>query len=533
MVGGCASGDGGEGTLARWRRAAAKRIGLSCASFFSYDASPSPPSKTISCSAVNAPADSCDGGQQKLEEPTSTRIADKNLCPICLELLSTSSSDVDIGERPAIFTAQCSHSFHFLCIASNVRHGNVTCPICRAQWSELPRDLKVPPLLHNQSDPILRILDDSIASSRVNRRSSIRATRYNDDDPVEPYTLTEHVDPCLRFALIPAPVNTAVHPVAAHHHVLGHYPCGRLLPLQQHCQYSSSSMLSPPQIASPSGQRRAYLSVSLAPQPAMDLVLVASPNGPHLRLLKQSMALVVFSMRAIDRLAIVTNATTATRAFPLRRMTSHGKRMALQVIEHLCCVGGTDPVGALHKGLKILEDRAHQNPSNCILHLSDHPVRNCLGLDMNHSNIPVHQFHVGLGFAVQSGFIMHEFEELLARLLGGVIGDTQLRIGENGGMVRLGELRGGEERRIPLDLVADCGFILVGYSYLEAGREDHLRTGEIAVGFEEKGDGRCSGTREMGLSIGGERRSCCVDRRDYHDPFMARRWAKHFNVYRA
>lgn len=529
MVGGCAGGDGAaEGTLARWRRAAAKRIGLSCAAFFSYAASPSPPSsKTISCSALNAPADNSDGEQQKMEEPTSTRMADKNLCAICLELLSsTSSSDVDNVESQGIFTAQCSHSFHFLCIASNIRHGNITCPICRAQWSELPRDLKVPPLLHNQSDPILRILDDNIASSRVNRRSSIRAARYNDDDPVEPYTLTEHVDPCLRFALIPAPV-------AAHHHLLGHYPCGHMLPLQQHCQYSSSSMLSPPQIASPSGQRRAYLSVSLAPQPAMDLVLVASPNGPHLRLLKQAMALVVFSMRAIDRLSIVTNATTATRAFPLRRMTSHGKRMALQVIEHLCCVGGTDPVGAIHKGLKILEDRAHQNPSNCILHLSDHPVRSCVGVDMNHSNIPVHQFHVGLGFGVQSGFIMHEFEELLARLLGGVIGDTQLRIGEHGGMVRLGELRGGEERRIPLDLVADCGFILVGYSYLEGGREDQLRTGETAVGFEEKGDNRYCGAREMGLSIGGERRSCCAERRDYHDPFMARRWAKHFNVYRA
>jgi len=282
--------------------------------------------------------------------------------------------------------------------------------------------MKVPPLLHNQSDPILRILDDNIATSRVNRRSSIRATRYNDDDPVEPYTLTEHVDPSLRFALIPSPVS-------AHHHVLGHYPCGRMMPLQQHYQYSSSSMLSPAQMASPSAQRRAYLSVSLAPQPAMDLVLVASPNGPHLRLLKQAVALVVFSMRAIDRLAIVTNATTATRAFPLRRMSSHGKRMALQVIEHLCSVGGNDPVGALQKGLKILEDRAHQNPSKCILHLSDHPIRSYVGVDMNRSSIPVHQFHVGLGFGVQNSFVMHEFEELLARLLGGVIGDTQLRTG--------------------------------------------------------------------------------------------------------
>jgi hypothetical protein len=50
MVGGCAGGDDGaaEGTLARWRRAAAKRIGLSCASFFTSATAPSSPSsKTV------------------------------------------------------------------------------------------------------------------------------------------------------------------------------------------------------------------------------------------------------------------------------------------------------------------------------------------------------------------------------------------------------------------------------------------------------------------------------------------------------
>ena len=54
MVGGCAGGDGAaEGTLARWRRAAAKRIGLSCAAFFSYAASPSPPSSKTVCAYLS------------------------------------------------------------------------------------------------------------------------------------------------------------------------------------------------------------------------------------------------------------------------------------------------------------------------------------------------------------------------------------------------------------------------------------------------------------------------------------------------
>ncbi|KAI3515493.1 hypothetical protein L1887_14391 [Cichorium endivia] len=40
----------------------------------------------------------------------------------------------------AIFTVECSHSFHFNCITSNVKHGNRVCPICRAKWKEIPVD---------------------------------------------------------------------------------------------------------------------------------------------------------------------------------------------------------------------------------------------------------------------------------------------------------------------------------------------------------------------------------------------------------
>ncbi|KAM7252191.1 hypothetical protein ACFE04_024074 [Oxalis oulophora] len=42
------------------------------------------------------------------------------------------------GGGHAIFTAECSHSFHFHCIASNVKHDNQICPICRAKWIEIP-----------------------------------------------------------------------------------------------------------------------------------------------------------------------------------------------------------------------------------------------------------------------------------------------------------------------------------------------------------------------------------------------------------
>ncbi|KAH9292911.1 hypothetical protein KI387_041900 [Taxus chinensis] len=52
-------------------------------------------------------------------------------CAICLEAIKP-------GHGHALFTAECSHTFHFPCIASNVRYGNLICPVCRAKWNEVP-----------------------------------------------------------------------------------------------------------------------------------------------------------------------------------------------------------------------------------------------------------------------------------------------------------------------------------------------------------------------------------------------------------
>ncbi|CAL9066102.1 unnamed protein product [Musa banksii] len=502
------------GGACRWRRAV-KRIGFPCASF-SEERLTFRRTKTISCSATST---GNEGKGEESEEPKEATAA-KSLCAICLEPLS-----LDDGSSEAIFTAQCMHAFHFACIASNVRHGSITCPICRAHWSHLPRDSTLL-AAGCSTDPVLRILDDSIASSRVNRLSFLRSTRYNDDDPVDPDALHVPGHPRLGLAVVPAPTP------AGDHLALGPPPCAHLMPLHHRFQLASSPRLAfPQQNASPYAQRRAYLTVTLSPQQPTDLVLVASPNGPHLRLLKQSMALVVFWLRPVDRLAIVTYSITATRTFPLRRMTSQGKRAALQVIDRLIYLGEAEPTEGLRKGVKILEDRRHHNPLSCILHLSDHPSRSYVCMDLQFP-IPVHRFHIGFGFGMTSGFVMHEFEEFLARLLGGVIRETQLRIGDGGGLVRLGELRGGEERRIPLDLFGDCGFLTVGYSYIEGGAEQRLRTGEVVVETWDKSrsDGQCeAGGSDFSL----RGRSRCVESWDYLDPLMARRWAKHLHGHKA
>ncbi|KAK9065224.1 hypothetical protein SSX86_016607 [Deinandra increscens subsp. villosa] len=412
----------------------------------------------------------------------------KTMCAICLEALNYSACT---APGQAIFTAQCSHAFHFDCIASNVRHGGVTCPICRAEWTHLPRNLKIPPcsfLYGNQTaDPILQILDDSIATYRVQRRSILRSARYDDDDPVEPSHSVDH-------------------------------------------QRLNLSISSEP-LGSSSSEPAYRLCVRLAHQPAIDLVLVACPNGPHLRLIKQSMALVVFSLRPIDRLAVVTYSSAAARVFPLRRMTSYGKRAALQVIDRLFYMGQADPVEGLKKGVKVLMDRSYVNPQSCILHLSDNPTRSYQdGFDTDVA-IQIHRFHVGYSFGTSNGFVMHEFEEFLCRILEYKIRDIQLRIREDGRIVALGELRGGEERRIPLNIVSENGSVKVRveYSYVEDGVRECLRTGEVMVASGEKreaGDGGGGGECEE------DGRSSNAGNWDYHDPYMARRWAKHLHAYR-
>ncbi|KAG6470000.1 E3 ubiquitin-protein ligase WAV3-like [Zingiber officinale] len=490
---------GGSSTLRR----------ISCASFCNVN-DDQLLFKTISSSTTKNKDD-----KVKVEVAEPKEVAAKNFCAICLEFLAGAGGGDGEGSGQAIFTGQCGHAFHFPCIASNVRHGSVTCPICRAHWSQLPRESCAA-----TADPVLRILDHSIASSRVNRLSFLRSTRYDDDDPVD---LRAADRTRLHFGLVVSPCFSSLSP-----------PLMPLPALQHHCCRREARRSASPLLA---GSRRtaAYLSVKLAPQPPIDLVLVASPNGPHLRLLRQAMALVVFWTRPADRLAIVTHSTAATRALPLRRMTAQGKGAALAAIDRLFYLGEAEPAEGLLKAAKILEERRHRNPLSCILHLSDHPTRSYVCRDLSQAPIPVYRFHVGFGFGFRSGFVMHELEELLGRLVGGAVMDAQVRVGE--GVVRLGDMRGGEERRIPLDWVADCGFTTVGYSYVEAlGVDQAVRTGEVVVvaaaaaeiGEKTRRREDNDGERAV-IGGGGGRGSGCGEGWDYFDPLMARRWAKHLH----
>jgi hypothetical protein len=87
----------------------------------------------------------------------------QQICSICLTKMKQ-------GGGQAIFTAECSYSFHFhcICIASSVKHGNQICPVCRAKWKEIlvqgpsldppPRRASISPVGWPQNDALMTVV---------------------------------------------------------------------------------------------------------------------------------------------------------------------------------------------------------------------------------------------------------------------------------------------------------------------------------------------------------------------------------------
>ncbi|XP_051136323.1 probable E3 ubiquitin-protein ligase EDA40 [Andrographis paniculata] len=504
------AGGGGGGASGKLKKAVRKLLGHTWLSFCRRDQQ----NMVIdSCAAVSPVCRDSSNSSSLENENISSEIivqgvshsspsSEKNLCAICLDPLSYISGG---NLSQPVFTAQCSHAFHFACITSNIRHGSVTCPICRAHWTQLPRNVNTRCLLHNKLDPAPQILSNSIANIPGRRDALLPSIRYNDDDPIVP-----------DYASNQSRLHLSLHPNlnVCPHEASGSVPCPRISEiLPSHGEY--------PYAISP--RNRAYLCVKLLHQPGIDLVLVASSNGPHLRLMKQAMALTVFSLRPTDRLAIITYSSGAARAFPLRRMTSYSKRAALQVIDNLFYAGQADPIDGIRKGVKILEDRLHKNQRSCILHLTDAPSRSFHWIDPDQFPVPVHRFHIRDGFNSPDSIFSHRFEEFLAGMLGGGVEDVQLRIGEMGIVVSIEELRGGEERRVPV-FVGESGKVSVAYIYKD---DESIKSGEVVVGIGDKGEiSECWNE----CLIGG--RISSVENWSYHDPSMARRWSKHLHGYR-
>lgn len=346
----------------------------------------------------------------------------RSTCSICLETMKP-------GHGYALFTAECSHTFHFSCIASNVRHGNLVCPVCRAKWREVPwqasvegskcergrsgsHTRRVPRSLtqvgraemshasdeeRRRLDP-LYILDENISRRQWQQNESLEPNLYNDDEPIlqvnrGPSTSHEnHTED--------GPSNTTGFSGTgeAKMEALGSTGTGsitgRKLDVKMLSEVSAVPAMesrdsftvlvhlkAPPARAignrnrEMEGDVNSFHLLECSCRAPLDLVTVldvsGSMAGTKLALLKRAMGFVIRNLSPADRLSVVVFSSTARRIFPLRRMQEEGKQQSLRAIDALISTGGTNIAEGLRKGARVLEDRRERNPVCSIMLLSD------------------------------------------------------------------------------------------------------------------------------------------------------------------
>ncbi|CAN8255092.1 unnamed protein product [Cochlearia groenlandica] len=252
---------------------------------------------------------------------SSSSNTSKSRCSICLNETSTS-------EGKAIFTAECSHSFHFDCVTSNAKLGNKICPTCRTQWKQVP------------------LLDSVVESTLPSQRC------FEDDEflPHGETQLESSIDSgvarqALEVNLFPQVSAVAKEVTRGDFAVLVH--------------------LKAESVSDDNRPTRAPI----------DLITVldvsGSMHGMKLALMKRAMSFVIQNLGEKDRLSVVSFSGEAHRVFPLRLMTETGKQDAIQAVKSLVAGGRTNIADGLKIGSRVIEDRRMKNPVSGMMLLSD------------------------------------------------------------------------------------------------------------------------------------------------------------------
>ncbi|CAA2970839.1 Anaphase-promoting complex (APC), subunit 11 [Olea europaea subsp. europaea] len=319
-----------------------------------------------------------------------SRSSSKKTCSICLGSMRR-------GEGHAIFTAECSHSFHFHCIASNVKHGNQICPVCRAKWKEIP--------LQSPS------LDLPVQRARFNREGSLQndalMPRPRQLPPRRNASLFHRPEPAIfnDDELLDCQIDSSGRGSSNKNaedrddrsrvtiKTYSEYPA-----VPQSSAFDDFTILLHLKAPSsnsreiPSGDQDSLAQISPTCRAPVDLVTVldisGSMAGAKLALLKRAMGFVIQNLGPNDRLAVVAFSSNACRLFPLLRMSETGRELALQAVNSLVAVGGTNIAEGLRKGAKIMEDRREKNPVSSIILLSDGQDTNSVGNADGNRNQP-------------------------------------------------------------------------------------------------------------------------------------------------
>ncbi|XP_068322477.1 E3 ubiquitin-protein ligase WAV3-like [Pyrus communis] len=404
----------------------------------------------------------------------------RSRCGICLNSVKT-------GQGTAIYTAECSHSFHFPCIATHVRsHGNLVCPVCNSTWKDAPL-LAIHQNLNNNNNNAAQ--NDVIRSQTTPKQkpkskpaeadkkivmestSSPRASSkplYDDDESL--------LSPTSRIIPIPEADDEEAEDEAVAdpktddvQEFQGFFvnPNSSSSDAQTNCRVFKTNnniqvRILPESALLCSGRGSdAYvvaLRVKAPPPPILnpshrapiDLVTVldvsGSMTGAKLQMLKRAMRLVISSLGSNDRLSIIAFSASTKRLLSLKRMTAHGQRLARRVVDRLACGQGSSVGDALRKATKVLDDRREKNPVASVMLLSDgHDERvktsgnhrqissQVSSIRFAHIEIPVHDF----GFRETGGVGQKPAEDAFAKCVGGIVSmvvqDLRIQLGFDSG----------------------------------------------------------------------------------------------------
>ncbi|KAL6641044.1 hypothetical protein ACP70R_019225 [Stipagrostis hirtigluma subsp. patula] len=266
-----------------------------------------------------------------MESPRS----DADPCAICL---------ADITRGQAIFTAECSHTFHLRCISDSVASGHRVCPLCKATWSDVPAVDPVP-----APAPAPAPAPSQPASPPAPPRM------YADDEPLAEGVV--HAQGAGSGATAdPGPAVLKAH-------------CERPAVARGESRDGFAVLV----------HARAPCAAAAAddegPRAPLDLVTVldvsGSMDGDKLELLKQAMGFVIDNLGPADRLSVVSFSNDASRVLRLARMTDDGKAVAKRAVASLDSDGGTNIGDGLRMAAQVLADRRHRNAVTSVMLLSD------------------------------------------------------------------------------------------------------------------------------------------------------------------
>ncbi|KAL1817430.1 hypothetical protein DCAR_0521859 [Daucus carota subsp. sativus] len=453
-------------------------------------------------------------GSARLSKSFST--SSKKTCSICLAAMKC-------GDGNAIFTAECSHSFHFHCIASNVRHGNQICPVCRAKWKEIPCQgptLELPSgrsrinsAVWSHNNAMMTVVRQLPRRPNSNRHAtqilqSPEPAVFDDDESLDhKMDITEEISTVKTGADFKSctTINIKTYPEVP---AVAQYSASKNFTVLVHLKAPGSfsghshnidqSNLSP---------------VSQTPRAPVDLVTVldisGSMAGTKLALLKRGMGFVIQNLGPNDRLAVIAFSSTARRLFPLCCMSETGRQQALQAVNSLVANGGTNIAEGLRKGAKVMEDRREKNPVSSIILLSDgQDTYTINGSDgsQNEPNyelllptsihgkgnpgfgIPVHAFGFGtdhdaslihsisetsggtFSFIEKEGAIQDAFAQCIGGLLSVVVKELRLTIDSADSRIHLGSIKSGSyQNHVTPDL--KTAYVEVGDLYADEERD--------------------------------------------------------------